>query len=156
MKKILWFMAVLLGFAAVSNAQSRAIGLRFGAFDAEASYQWNLGTSNFMETEIGLSLLEGLGFRASGIFNWMLAEPDWTPRGSWGVYAGPGLSIGALPVDEALSFYAAVAGQVGLEYTFWFPLQLSVDIRPSIGLLGGGFKFYPASFAPVLSVRYRF
>jgi hypothetical protein len=50
-------------------------------------------------------------------------------------------------------FDVAVAGEIGLEYTFEFPLQLSVDIRPQIGLLNG-LKF--SGFYPAFGIRYRF
>ena len=29
-------------------------------------------------------------------------------------------------------------GHVGVEYNFWFPLQLSVDYRPNLGIVAGG------------------
>ena len=85
----------------------------------------------------------------------MLAQPDWTDRGEWGFYAGPGAALGVV----GKSFCAAIAGQVGLEYTFWFPLQLSVDLRPQIGFWAGNKTagFYSLeSFCPTLAVRYRF
>ena len=87
----------------------------------------------------------------------MIAQPGWTPRGEWGFYAGPGASVG-VGFNGGASI--AVAGQVGLEYTFWFPLQLSVDLRPQIGVwLNNGAGFYTGGlygFVPCLSVRYRF
>ena len=54
-------------------------------------------------------------------------------------------------------FLLAFSAQAGIEYTFWFPLQLSVDLRPSYGILGGEFyKRGRIGFTPSLSARYRF
>ena len=57
-------------------------------------------------------------------------------------------------------FMLGACVQAGLEYTFWFPLQLSVDLRPTIG---GHFAdragFYDnglLGFSPNISAKYRF
>ena len=68
----------------------------------------------------------------------------------WGFYAGPGVAIGASPE----TFNVGIAGQVGLEYTFHFPLQLSVDLRPQLGVVNQAFGIW--GWYPHLSVRYRF
>ncbi|MBP7399514.1 MAG: hypothetical protein KA954_08005 [Chitinophagales bacterium] len=39
--------------------------------------------------------------------------------------------------NEFDTSYIAINGQVGLEYNFQFPIQLSVDYRPGISLNGG-------------------
>ncbi len=87
----------------------------------------------------------------------MIAQPDWTSRGEWGFYAGPGASLG---YGFNNSFHIAAVGQVGLEYTFWFPLQLSVDLRPQFGVaVHDGAHFYKGGlfgFVPTIGVRYRF
>ena len=119
----------------------------------------------------------------------MVARPAWTEKGSWAIYTGPGLSLGyvqdwVLYKTENLryhpndyGFMLAVAVQAGLEYTFWFPLQLAVDLRPQFGLhindgissridhftdridYKGKTGYYNNGwfgFVPTLSVRYRF
>ena len=151
MKKIIIIAALLFGLAAAASAQPRAVGVRIGN-GGELSYQHQLG-ANFLEVDGGL----GLGFDgtfnvgATGIYNFMIAQPDWTDRGEWGFYAGPGASFG-LGVGDANYFTLGIAGMVGLEYTFWFPLQLSIDFRQHIGI-GNGF-WAPSSVG--LGVRYRF
>ena len=66
---------------------------------------------------------------------------------------GLAVGMGGLTTDSAY-FNLGVAGQVGLEYTFWFPLQLSFDIRPVLGL---GFNYgFHWSVMPAIGVRYRF
>ena len=150
MKRIILVAALVLGFAAAAVAQPRAVGLR-GGWGVEASYQHTLG-ANFIQADLGLV---GHGITATATYNWMLAQPQLTDRGEWGVYAGPGAALGLY----GNAFCAGIAGQVGLEYTFWFPLQLSIDLRPHIGFWAGNKTagFYGLdSFCPTLAVRYRF
>ena len=154
MKKIIVLAAVILGFSVAAAAQPRAIGVRIGN-GGEVSYQHTMG-QNFLEVDGGL----GLGFDgvfnigATGIYNFMIAQPQWTDRGEWGFYAGPGASVG-LGLGEANYLTLGAAGMVGLEYTFWFPLQLSLDFRQHLGFSFGSTPLWaPSSIA--LSVRYRF
>ncbi len=175
MKKIILIAALAFGVAFAASAQPRAVGGRFGYSGLEASYQHYLGGENFIEAELGLDYIGLIGVKGTALYNFMIAQPAWTARGEWGLYAGPGLSLGY--VGDRVSwntrnhvsywgydngFMMAVTGQIGLEYTFWFPLQLSVDIRPYIGVHihgHGGEAFYNNGlygFAPCLSVRYRF
>ena len=154
MKKIILIAAMVLGFAVAASAQPRAIGVRLGN-GGEVSYQHSLGT-NFLEVDGGL----GLGFDgtfnvgATGIYNFMIAQPSWTSRGEWGFYAGPGAGVG-LGLGDANYFNISAAGMVGLEYSFWFPLQLSLDFRQHLGFSFGEKPLWaPSSIA--LSVRYRF
>lgn len=152
MKKFFIAAALVLGFAVAASAQPRAIGLRLG-WGAEASYQHTVYNEDFVEVDLGLCTFDGLN--ASAVYNFMIAQPAWTDRGDWGFYTGPGLAVGmgGLTTDSAY-FNLGVAGQVGLEYTFWFPLQLSFDIRP---VLGFGFNYgFHWSVMPAIGVRYRF
>ena len=155
MKKIILAAALVLGFAVAASAQPRAIGVRIGN-GGEVSYQHSLG-SNFLEVDGGL----GLGFDgvfnvgATGIYNFMIAQPYWTDRGEWGFYAGPGAALGMGMTSENNYFHLAVAGMVGLEYTFWFPLQLSLDFRQHIGIgFSGNGIWAPSSIG--LGLRYQF
>lgn len=157
MKKIIIIAALVFGFAAVASAQPRAIGIR-GSHGFEVSYQHSMNNANFIEANLGLF---GFGsFDATATYNFMIAQPDWTSRGEWGFYAGPGAALGFNFIGASF-FHAAVVGQVGLEYTFWFPLQLSVDLRPQVGIAanGNGAAFYAGGlygFVPTIGVRYRF
>lgn len=151
MKRILITLAVMLGFAVAASAQPRAIGVRIGN-GGEISYQHTLG-NNFLEVDggLGLGLDKVFNLGATGIYNFMIAQPQWTDRGEWGFYAGPGASVG-LGVGEDNYFTLGAAGMVGLEYTFWFPLQLSIDFRQHIGI-GNGFWSHSSIG---LGVRYKF
>lgn len=153
MKKIILVAAMVLGFTFAASAQPRAIGLR-GGYGAELSYQHQMG-SNFLEADLGLSGFNSLNIAAT--YNYMLSTPNWTDRGDWGFYAGPGAALGLGFGGDTSSFNVAVAGQVGLEYTFWFPLQVSVDLRPQIGIVAShGASFYFGGWCPALSLRYKF
>lgn len=189
MKRFITAIALAVLCSAAASAQPRAIGGRVGATGLEASYEHTLG-SNFIETDLGMDFgFAGLGFKATGIYNFVFARPAWTDRGTWGLYAGPGISLGYVAdmyrinwVNENLpgnpgnvrkfkysdyGFMFSFTGQVGLEYTFWFPLQLSVDIRPYIGLhvtdhngmSNSRAEFYDYGlfgFIPTVSARFRF
>ena len=178
-----------ISFAAL--AQPRAAGLRFGTTGLEASYQHSFGWDYFLEGEIGLDFGAGVkspaGFKAVATYNIIWARPAWTDRGSWALYAGPGLAFGGVAdtvtyrIDNIKhtiadnGFMMSLVAQAGIEYTFWFPLQLSLDMRPYFGfhtnkgyeIVGGpasiqyGAKtsFYDRGLLgliPTLSVRYRF
>ena len=150
MKKIILIAALALGFAVAASAQPRAIGVRVGN-GGEVSYQHSLGT-NFLEVDGGL----GLGFDgtfnvgATGIYNFMIAEFG----GGFGFYAGPGAGVG-LGLGDANYFSLSAAGMVGLEYSFWFPLQLSLDFRQHIGIGFGGHGIHAPSSVG-LGIRYKF
>ena len=164
-KTLIIAIAVLLGAAAVASAQPKAIGLRLGYPANEVSYEHYLGGPNFLEAEIGVRDF-GQGYSVTGIYNFVFAEPQWTSRGEWAWYAGPGLTAGyvGFKVTDAdnnthkeYHFLAGLVAQVGLEYTFWFPLQLSVDLRPVIGYCDGFYREGALfGMVPQLSVRYHF
>lgn len=59
-----------------------------------------------------------LGFGAAGGYGWY----GWTYVPGYGYTGGSG--------DWG---FAAGAGRAGVEYDFWFPLQISIDFRPTIG-----------------------
>ena len=150
MKKIILVAAMVLGFAVAASAQPRALGLR-GGWGAELSYQHGFG-SDFLQADLGLNTFNSV--HGSVIYNFMIAQPAWTSRGEWGFYAGPGAGVG-LALGDVNYFALSAAGMVGLEYTFDFPLQISLDFRQHIGLgFGGHGVWYPSSVG--LSFRYRF
>jgi hypothetical protein len=155
MKKIILVAALVLGFAAAASAQPRAIGIRAG-YGVDLSYQHGLGGENFIEADLGLS---GFSFlNVAGTYNFMIAQPAWTNKGQWGFYAGPGVAVGA---GKGV-FNIGIAGQVGLEYTFDFPLQLSLDVRPQLGMVTvkvldvTAREFGVWGWYPHLGIRYKF
>ncbi|MDD4847430.1 MAG: hypothetical protein PHR53_01500 [Bacteroidales bacterium] len=174
MKRFFVFIALFLGISAFVSAQPRAIGGRLG-YNLEASYQHSLG-NNFIELDAGL-IGFGSGIQATGIYDFVIMSPNWTSKGEWNFYAGPGLTLGYRWHDK--DFYTrwtsaaifGVSGQVGLDYTFPFNLQLAVDYRPLFGVAVGdnagnwndnkrkynNARFYSEGFYDfAVSVRYRF
>ncbi len=153
MKRILLIVALALGCAVAATAQTRTMGARFGGgtiLGADFSYQYSMG-EDFIEANAGIDL-NAVTISATGIYNFMISKPQWTSQGTWGFYAGPGASLGGI----LGTMHAAVVGQVGLEYFFeGFPLQLSLDVRPSVSFsFAGGPLFWGA--AAGLGVRYAF
>ncbi|MDD6252716.1 MAG: hypothetical protein ACI3ZO_10590 [Candidatus Cryptobacteroides sp.] len=158
MKKTILIIAAVIGFATAVSAQPKAIGGRLG-YGVEASYQHYLGDPNFLEINAGIWGLSDIGFKATGIYNFVFAQPKWSPRGSWAWYAGPGVTLGTAAYnDKTGKFFFGIVGQIGLEYEFWFPLQLSADLRPTFGFCDSEFYKDGISygFIPTISVRYAF
>jgi len=165
MKKLL-VVALLSMFTMGAMAQHRAIGARLSNI-LEVSYQREAGSSNFWEFDAGVwNNLKGT--QVSAVYNWIIASPDWSPKGEWNWYLGVG---GAAGIDwnrynvekdrDELGVFVGVAGVVGLEYTFWFPLQLSADFRPVVGpYFGDGVSLNGDvllhALWPTLSARYKF
>ena len=98
------------------------------------------------------------------------------PKGEWHWYMGVAAAggygwygyvydrnIGTVGADGNWGF-AAAAGRIGVEYDFWFPLQLSLDFRPTLGAglvedrVNGGAQagLYYDMFGLCLGVRYKF
>ena len=157
MKRWILVILILLSTISLGFAQSRALGFRAGA-DLQISYQHDIGTkSDFIEVDAGMQFL-GRGLNAAVAYNFMFAQPAWTEKGQWGFYAGPAIKLGYLWVGG----YLAVGAQLGMEYTFDFPLQISLDIRPAVGaaMEGKSVFIYGAEAVfgtiPCLSLRYSF
>ena len=163
MKKIALLFVFAVAMATAAFAQPRAVGLRIG-YGAEASYQHSMGENNMIQVELGLPGFNAI--EAAATYDWLnpggLMIP-WENKGSWNWYAGVGAGVGYNWGTWWYSPYAfgGVAGRVGVEYNFWFPLQLSVDWRPVIGVEGNkyGVDFYADglySGAIAIGARYIF
>ena len=143
MKKFIVIAVALLCIAAVASAQPKAIGIR-GTNGVELSYQHNSGPG-FFEFDAGLfnRLMD-----VTCIYDFNIA-----PIGPLNFYAGPGAFVAMWPAGEEFYLSAGLAGQVGLEYTFDFPLQLSIDWRPWFNFVDG---FYGHYNGVALGIRYAF
>ena len=183
MKKIILIAAMALGFvvtAVAGNPVDKATGAlektfggkvrSVGIRNTEISYQHSFD-ADFVQVDLGFlpgmiingHPLNSHSLNIAATYNFMLLQPQWTDRGEWGIYAGPGVALG---FDMGFSAKTAgvniaVAGLVGLEYRFWFPLQLSIEWRPQLGVhigdWGNGFC-HPlhCSLYPALGIRYAF
>lgn len=146
MKKALLIVAAILGLAVVASAQPRALGIRAG-YGAELSYQHTLGGQNFIEADLGWALGNPGGLDLGLSYDFIIA-----PLGPLNFYAGPSAQAWMWFGDE-LTVGVGVGAQLGLEYTFSFPLQLSLDWRPLFTILPAtGFGW--SSFG--LGIRYAF
>ncbi len=138
---------VLLGFQGQAQEISKnAIGIRLSesnGFGPEVNYQRALGDNNRLE--LGLAWHSERYWddvKFTGIYQWV-----WNIDGGFNWYAGPGLGAGIESYDryyddddypyyrskdsEAFVFFT---GDVGIEYSFDFPLLVSFDFRPQVNL----------------------
>ena len=131
--------ATLLAVVAV-NAQPRAIGGRL-AYGVGFSYQHSVGMDNMLSLDVDFPGYTG-GIAPTVTYDWIFPITAWTEKGEWNWYAGVGGGLGFLWPETVKytggkttygGFYFGVAGRIGVEYNFWFPLQLSVDWRPLVG-----------------------
>ena len=159
MKKYL-LIAVLAIASIAAYAQPRAVGVNLG-YGAAVSYQHSFGEANMLDVSVTIPQFYGIG--AIVTYDWIDpfgATVPWNNKGEWHWYMGVGAAGGIYGFLQPF-WYAGVAGQFGIEYDFWFPLQLSLDWRPNIGVLGangGGIGFNTAGLYDGISlgVRYKF
>ena len=144
---------LLIGFILIisvnfSQAQiaDHALGLRFGGgngFGTEISYQHGLGDVNRLEFDLGLqSGGNHSAWGLTGLYQWV-----WNIDDGFNWYAGVGGIIGSWNWDDDYDgsndggAFLAVAGDIGIEYSFPIGIQLSLDARPAINLLNNGDSF---------------
>ena len=164
MKKIL-FIAVLAMASVMAYAQPRAVGVNLGS-GLGFSYQHGFGAANMLDVAVSVPVLGGWGIGGKVTYDWIDpfgATVPWNEKGEWHWYMGVGGS-GGIYSFQAPNWYVGAAGHFGIEYDFWFPLQLSLDWRPTIGVVGyhgdngGGFGFNLLGLYDgiTLGVRYKF
>ena len=168
----------IMALAISAYAQPRSAGMRLGVTGIEASYHHNTKANQFLECGLGMDWginADGVpGLKATAVYNFIWANPAWTEKGKWSIYAGPGATLGYVTdnvhykVGEEIihyndpGFMVGVCAEVGVEYTFWFPLQVSIDLRPSFGIHVNNeprLGFYDnglLGFSPHISARYWF
>ncbi len=165
MKKSILIAVVALVCGTMAYAQPRAIGGRLGAFNG-VSYEHGFGDSNMLEIEAGFGCVGGIdnafgyigSIQAAVTYDWIDpfgATFPWEHKGEWHWYLGVG-GAGGYVFNNA--GFIGAAGRAGVEYDFWFPLQLSIDFRPVVGagLWNGGAGCYWEATALALGVRYKF
>ena len=165
MKKLLLTLALVVCAFIYVDAQPRAIGANVG-YGASVSYQHSLGEANFLDIAVEFPGFSGVG--ASCTYDWVnpfnTAIP-WNEKGSWNWSLGVGAGGGVIFVPGGVGGYVGAVGHCGVAYDFWFPLQLSVDYRPNLGVVlasayegGTAAAFYGSGLFTGISigVRYRF
>lgn len=154
---VFFFASQLMG----QDISQNAIGIRIGdgdGFGTEVSYQRYLGENNRLELDFGwIDDNDFDGYKLTGIYQWV-----WILDGKFNWYAGAGAGFGSYDIDhdnnginpdDDSETFLLVAGQVGIEYNFDIPIQVSVDTRPELGF--GDFND-DLGLGIALSVRYRF
>ena len=151
MRKMIIIAALVIGFASVSNAQvdGNAIGIRFGN-GGEISYQHALGSANRLELDLGFGPWNHSNVYLSGVYQWVWDLSELADGFNW--YAGVG---GAVGFGETLGL--GVLGQVGIEFNFNIPIQLSLDWRPVFNVMNSyvGQRYFGYE-GIALGVRYKF
>lgn len=162
MRKRLLTTLLLMGLAWSTQAQDiskNAIGLRLGdndGFGGEVSYQRGLSKNNRLEFDLGWRNSKNVdAIKLAGLYQWV-----WNIDGGFNWYAGAGGGLGSWRYstkdfdDSGTIIFAA--GDIGIEYVFDIPLQVSLDFRPEIYFNTEGYR--DDNFGPdvALSVRYRF
>ncbi len=160
-RQLLILVLACIGLGA--KAQVRSVGLTLGSYEAVSFQHWVYGTDNVFQLEFGYhtGLPSAGAWKLMGTYNIMLLSPEFTSYGEWNFYAGPGGYLGAgWAPGKGLTF--GVMAIVGLEYLFDdLPLQLSVDMRPAIGVVLTNERYVYdkdtfLGFVPSVSARYIF
>ncbi len=162
MKKSLLVCAILLvAGVATAVAQPRAIGANLGT-SLGFSYQHGFGEKNMLDVAASVPVLWGWGIGGSVTYDWIdpfNTSVPWSERGEWHWAMGVGGAGGIYGFKEP-HWYAGVAGHIGIAYDFWFPMELSIDYRPTIGVdnmndkVGFGINGLYGNIA--LGIRYKF
>ncbi len=152
MKKLFLAFALLMTVTLVAEAQTndKAIGIR-GGWGTELSYQQPLSGATRLEVDLGLPGWKYSGIVLTGVHQWL-----WNIDGGLDWYAGLGAQVGSIRWDkgETTGIGLGLAGQLGIEYNFPIPLQLSLDWRPTWYVVPSGKPFGYEGVA--LGLRYRF
>lgn len=144
MKKFLFTTILLVGLAFSGQAQNlskNALGLRLGdndGYGGEVSYQRALTSDTRLEFNLGWRNSKDYdAVKLAALHQWI-----WNIDGGFNWYAGVGGGIGSWKTgtyyinnvkykgDSNTVLFAA--GDIGIEYNFDIPLQLSLDFRPEI------------------------
>ena len=164
LRKIIVILVLMALFIGLLNAQpyKNAIGLRLGYDAQEISYKRPFSDIHCLELTFGVNMLghtrEGKlcrGFVLNGLYQWVNDLYILSTGLKW--YLG----LGAAVLDHgSLShgrYGAGVIGQIGVEYHFNSPWQLSLDYRPGFYWLPGAGNIYRISWnAPCIAIRYQF
>ena len=180
MKRTLTIIAILALTEVAVMAQPRALGLRAG-YNFELSFQHSVGSGTGMiEVDAGISpflsqkvlIIEAPGdsyertYRYGRAQAMILYDYIMNPVTNFNVYVGAGIGV-SWGYGDIFSPYSSenvdvrrlgmpIGLQVGLEYELPFPLNLSLDWRPTVNL----FSFHESLASKLLNVaagiRYRF
>ncbi|TLX74992.1 outer membrane insertion C- signal [Labilibacter sediminis] len=143
MKKLIIIAVLFMGIGTLSNAQE--VGIRFGSFgDNNVAIDGIFSLGEFSRIHADVSFGDGVGIDALWDF---IYKPLGDVQGlNWYTGAGATTYIGS-------NFNLGVAGEVGLEYRFDFPMAIGLDWRPYLNIIEDT-DFIADSFG--LNIRYVF
>ncbi len=183
MKKIFTTMIVMLAIASAAFAQPRAIGGRLGLNSTEFTYQHSISDNMYVDLTAGYGYALSSGWGHSDVTATLLWS--YNIKGIWNWFVGPALGIGygfgynyshysrrggydimgnyGYYDNIYMPFRLNVGGQIGFEWEFGIPLNLTVDWRPMVNVMGFGYQSPSHSggawnglFNFGVGVRYRF
>ncbi|NKI26020.1 hypothetical protein SAMN04487911_10862 [Arenibacter nanhaiticus] len=156
MKKLLVLFTVFTLTAIGANAQAisnNALGLRIGdndGFGGEISYQRLLSENNRLEFDLGWRDSNNVdAFKLVGLYQWVM-----NIEGGFNWFVGAGAGLGSYDSPNGDGTFALIAGDIGIEYNFDFPLILSLDMRPELGFNNSYSDDLDLDIA--LGIRYQF
>ena len=163
MKKIILVVALLSLMNSLLYSQDirNTLGLRLGYDVQEISYQLPLGQAFRLELTLGANtygrneagkICRGVGF--NGLFQWVNGLSSLSTGLNW--YLGVGANVLDHGSVSRGLYGTGVMGQIGVEYNFNSPWQLSLDYRPGWYWLPGSGNVYRMSWnAPCVSLRHQ-
>lgn len=162
MTKLLTLITVFITLSAsAQEIANHALGLRLGdsdGFGAEISYQKSMARYNRLELDLGWRDSRNFdAVKLAAIYQWIHSID-----GNFNWYYGAGGGLGSVDFaprpndtpDGGLFVFAA--GDIGIECNFDFPLLLSLDFRPELGVVGYSGFSDSFDFDIALGVRYQF
>jgi hypothetical protein len=144
MKKLSFLAIILIATCTFAMAQPRAIGGRIGS-SIGPSYQHQIGEKNMIQADLDFLFYGLWGVQGTVTFNWLVPLVN-VNAGQLNLYPGVGVGGGyewwnwggwrggPLYNGGYGTGFVGVAGMIGLEWCFKFPLQLSFEYRPLIGV----------------------
>lgn len=166
MKKVVFTALMLIGLAFNSQAQDiskNALGLRLGSndgFGGEISYQRKIDSDRRLEFDLGWRSNDfSDAIKLTGLHQWVWNIDkgfNWYAGIGGGIasYGGKDFKIGNTTYKGENDFAVFAAGDIGIEYNFDIPIQLSLDFRPEFYFSDGINENYGSDIA--LGIRYRF
>jgi len=163
MKKLILLLAfesLICGSICSQNIRN-TLGLRMGYDAQEISYQLPLVRTIRLELTLGANtyghnqagkLCRGVGL--NGLFQWVNDLPSLSTGLKW--YLGVGANVLDHGSVSRGLYGTGIMGQLGVEYIFNSPWQLSLDYRPGWYWLPGAGNIYRMSWnAPCVSLRHQ-
>lgn len=153
MRRLIFILAFSVSFSIISTAQvnSKAIGVR-GGWASEISYQHPLSKANRFEVDLGWYYRHGLN--VTGVYQWVWDLSELAHGFNWYAGFGPQLGIWNDSRTDYNGVAVGIAGQIGIEFNFKIPLQLSLDYRPGWYVVPS--RYGGAWDGTALGIRYKF